>query len=116
MRRVTGYKSFSEWKRYLRQKKNVIRRKKDRALLLTAIPAMATVLISACGAEAFIPWIGLEVGNLFYVVLAYEVLMSIVMWQIIAKPEMDIHHCFCFLRLFAFRYSIGAEPVERRKL
>jgi len=90
MRRVTGYKSFSEWKRYLRQKKNVIRRKKDRALLLTAIPAMATVLISACGAEAFIPWIGLEVGNLFYVVLAYEVLMSIVMWQIIARPEMDM--------------------------
>lgn len=90
MKRVTGYRSFSEWKRYLRQKKNAILRKKDRALLLMAIPAMATVLISACGAEAFIPWIGLEVGNLFYVVLAYEVLMSIVMWQIIAKPEMDM--------------------------
>lgn len=90
MKRVTGYKSFSEWKRYLRQKKNAIRRKKDRALLLTAIPVIATVLISACGAEAFIPWIGLEVGNLFYVALAYEVLMSIVMWQIIAKPEMDM--------------------------
>ena len=90
MKKVTGYKSFSEWKRYLRQKKNAIRRKKDRALLLTAIPVTVTALISACGAEAFIPWIGLEAGTLFYIVLTYEVLMSIVMWQIIVKPEMDI--------------------------
>lgn len=87
---MTGYKSFEEWNRYLRQAKAAIRRKKDKVLLLTAVPAIVTALISACGAEAYIPWIGLEVGNLFYVVLAYEVLMSVVMWQIIAKPEMNM--------------------------
>lgn len=90
MKKVTGYKSFEEWKRYLRQAKASIRRKKDRVLLLTAVPAMVTILISACGAEAYVPWIGLEVGTLCYVVLAYEVLMNIVMWQIIAKPEMSM--------------------------
>lgn len=90
MRRVTGYKSFAEWKRYLRQKKAAIRRKKDRVLLLTVIPVMVTALISACGAEAYIPWIGLSVKNIFYVILAYCVLMNCVMWQIIVKPEMDM--------------------------
>lgn len=87
---MTGYKSFEEWKRYLSKAKASIRRKKDRVLLLTLVPAMVTALISACGAEAYIPWIGLEVGYFFYAVLAYEVLMSIVAWQIIEKPEMDM--------------------------
>lgn len=90
MKKVTGYKSLNEWKRYLRLKKTAIRRKKDRALLLTAVPVMTTVLISACGAEAYTPWIGLSVKSIFYVVLAYCVLMSCVMWQIIVKPEMNI--------------------------
>ena len=94
MKKVTGYKSFAEWKRYLHQKKNAIRRKKDRALLITAVPAMTTVLISACGTEAYIPWLGLGVGNLFYFVLAFVALMSIVMWQIVARPEMNMKNRF----------------------
>ena len=76
MRRVTGYKSFAEWKRYLRQKKAAIRRKKDRVLLLTVIPVMVTALISACGAEAYIPWIGLSVKNIFYVIALLYLPMS----------------------------------------
>lgn len=57
--------------------------------LLLIIPAAVTLLISASGANAYLPMPGVDISSTFYSVLAYGILMNLTVWQVIVKPEMD---------------------------
>lgn len=73
-----------------RRKQTAAGLKKDWPLLLTVIPATVTALISAAHASAYVPFVGLSIGNSFYAMLAYGVLMNTAIWQILLRPELSM--------------------------
>ena len=86
MKRIVGFVSA---KKYLGRRKKRKNSRNSYEKLLLVIPVAVTLLISASGANAYLPMLGVGISSTFYSVLAYGILMNLTVWQVIVKPEMD---------------------------